>query len=663
MTDQPHRLGTDANHLLQGSVIDRTRPLQFRLNGRSIAGFAGDTVLSALLAAGIDTIGRRDHAALALSARHAPTISFAALAGDQQRALPMERTPATDDADYVTTARQLRRNPIARLLRGRVRSLGLDLDRPDALAHPWLGQAGEPGPAADLVVVGGGVAGMAAALAAAKRGLRVVLVEAAPQLGGKSRLFGTQDGEETPDQTITRQRAAISQTDAITVLTSAEVFALRPGVVRLHQVDMRDGMPSGRVIDIAAPRIVLATGALERLPLFPGNRLPGVVGALEAFELAQLYGVWPGRSALIATSSSPTYRLAMLATDAGVTVPRIIDSRPRPQSRFIEFAKAYGITQAAGTIVATAAPAAKGAGLVITPELALDAFTRAEPELSVDRLVVCGGWQPDLTLWHMAGGESAWDAGHASLQPRQGPAGIALAGSAAGWLSRRACLASGGDAVDALLERDRLPVEDVLIDPIYETPDAPAAIGAVPDETEQPVFLDAGRRYIERPRSIVSRRPAWLPFAPKPAGWSLADTPQPLDIADIAAGVQLGAIPAASAGIVAQERVAMVVITGDDAEPRCGPAIPLPLPPSFLTGRHAEAQLFVIAPDEARLLEVGALIYANADETDPLSAIGVVVRIIGDKTIALVRGSAGQHASLREPGRAIAIKLIENFRG
>src|SRR5690606_1208433 len=138
---------------------------------------------------------------------------------------------------------------------------------------------------------------------------------------------------------------------------------------------------------------------------------------------------------------------------------------------------------------------------------------------------VCGGWQPDLTLWHMAGGESAWDAGHASLQPRQGPAGIALAGSAAGWLSRRACLARGGDAVDALLERERLPVEDVLIDPIYETPDAPAAIGAVPDETAQPVFLDAGRRYIERPRSIVSRRPAWLPFAPKPAGWSLADTP------------------------------------------------------------------------------------------------------------------------------------------
>src|SRR5690606_29985989 len=116
----------DAGHLLQGSAIDRTQPLQFRFNGHSISGFVGDTVLSALLAAGIDTIGRRDHAPLALSARHAPTISFAALAGDQQRALPMERTPATDGADYVTTARQLTRNPITRLLRRGGRSLWLD---------------------------------------------------------------------------------------------------------------------------------------------------------------------------------------------------------------------------------------------------------------------------------------------------------------------------------------------------------------------------------------------------------------------------------------------------------------------------------------------------------------------------------------------------------
>lgn len=662
MKGQPNRLGTDRQHHLQGSAIDRDVPLQFRLDGRTISGFAGDTVLSALLAAGIDTMGQRDGANLSISSRHAPTISFAALATDHQRALPMERTPATDGADYVTTARKLGGNPLARLLRRGGRSLSIDLDRPDALARPWLGSPAETGPEADLVVVGGGVAGLSAALAAAKRGLRVVLAEATPLLGGKSRLFGTQEGEETPDQAVARLSTAIAKSDAITVLTSAEAFALRLGVVRLHQVEMLDGTPTGRVIDIRAPHIVLATGALERLPVFPGNRLPGVSGALEAFEMAHLHGVWPGQSTLIATSSSPPYRLAMLASDAGIDVPRIIDARTQPQSRFIEFSRAYGITQAAGTIVAAAIAAPKGSGLVVTPRLSMDGYARAEPPLPVDRLVVCGGWQPDLTLWHMAGGESAWNATSARLEARGGPAGIALAGSAAGWFSRSGCLASGSDAVDVLLGRQRRAVEDRLIDPIYETPDAPAPVGDEPDEATPPAYLDGGWRHIERPRTVASRWPAWLPFAPKPAGWSLADTPQPLDIADIAAGVQLGAIPAVSAGIVAQERVAMVVIESvDDADAKSSPAAPS-LPPPYLAGRHAGAALWVVAPDEPRLLGVGALIQANADQTDPLSAIGTVVKIIDGKAIALVAGGEGQLASVHEAGRAIGIRLVAPYR-
>jgi sarcosine oxidase subunit alpha len=403
----------------------------------------------------------------------------------------------------------------------------------------------------------------------------------------------------------------------------------------------------------------LATGSLERLPIFPGNRLPGVIGSLEAFEMAQLYGVWAGGSTLVATSSSPAYRLAMLSTDAGVAVPRIIDSRPHPQSRFIEFSKAYGITLAAGTIVASVATAPKGGGLVVSPELVVGGFSRAEPTLPVDRLVVCGGWQPDLTLWHMAGGESTWSPARARLEPRGGPAGIALAGSAGGWLSRSACLASGVDAVDALLGRQRRAVEERLIDPIYETPDAPPPIGDVPDEVAPPAYLDSGWRHIERPRLKASRWPAWLPFAPAPPGWSLADTPQPLDIADIAAGVQLGAIPAASAGIVAQERVAMVVI--ETAEERQAQLPPAPLPPAYLRDRYEGAALWLVAPAEARVLDVGALIYRDADETDPLKAIGVVVRIVDGKAIALVAGSAGRAASVREPGRAVSIRLVAPY--
>lgn len=661
MKGQPNRLDVDRQHQLQGSAIDRNRPLQFRLDGRIVTGFAGDTVLTALLACGVDTIGQRGGAALALSQRHAPTVSFAALAGDPQRALPMERTPATDGAQYVTTARKMRSNPLARLLRRGGRSLNIDLDRSDALSRPWIGSPAEAGPETDLVVVGGGVAGLSAALAAAKHGLRVTVIEATPTLGGTSRLFGTLEGEQTPDEQVTRLTAAIAKADAITVLTCAEVFALRPGVVRLHHVDLPDGIPAGRVVEIRAPHIVLATGSLERLPIFPGNRLPGAIGALEAFELAHRYGIWAGTSALIATSSSPAYRLAMLATDAGITVPRIIDSRPHPQSRFIEFSKAYGITLAAGTIIASAATAPEGRGLVAMPQVAIGGFSRAELPLPVDRLVVCGGWQPDLTLWHMAGGQSTWNAARTRLEARGELAGIALAGAAAGWLARGACVASGSDAVDALIGRQRRAVEEHLIDPIYETPDAPAPIGEVQDEVAPPAYLDGGWRHIERPRLKASRWPGWLPFAPAPPGWSLADTPQPLDIADIAAGVQLGAIPAASAGIVAQERVAMVVLASAD-EGQVQRA-PVPLPPPYLHDRYEGATLWFVMPREARALDVGALIYRDADETDPLRAIGVVVRLVEGKAIALVAGHQDQAASVREPGRAVGIRLIAPYRG
>src|SRR5690606_22747657 len=184
-------------------------------------------------------------------------------------------------ADYVTIARRQKRSALARLLRRGADTLGLDLDRSNALTQPWLGMVGEPGPQADLIVVGGGVAGMSAALAGARSGLRVLLVEATPQLGGASLLFGRQEGEDRPEDEIARLAGAIARTDAITVLNNAEVFGLRGGTVRLHQVQLRDGLPIDRVIYVSAHHIVLATGAIERLPVFPGNRLPGVVGALE----------------------------------------------------------------------------------------------------------------------------------------------------------------------------------------------------------------------------------------------------------------------------------------------------------------------------------------------------------------------------------------------
>src|SRR5690606_38211865 len=144
--------------------------------------------------------------------------------------------------------------------------------------------------------------------------------------------------------------------------------------------------------------------------------------------------------------------------------------------------------------------------------------------------------------------------------------GIALAGSAAGYVTRHGCVQSGADAVDQLLGRPRQRVEDRRIDPLYETPDAPAFIGPAPPEASAPVYLDGGASLLQRPappRQSWSR--LWHRSAPRGLG-ALSEAPQPLTIGIVAAGVDLGLVPPASAGIVAQERVALVPLAGQAAD-------------------------------------------------------------------------------------------------
>ena len=647
MRPQINRLPEGTAKGFAGAAIDRSRPLQFQLDGRIISGFAGDTVLSAALASGVDTLGERRDSPIGLTPRTAPAISHASLANDPQRALPMARTPAQDGADYVTLGSK-RRSLLARLFRPG-RTLGLLLDDLHALDRPWRSVVGVAGPSADLLVVGGGVAGMAAALAGARSGLSVILVEASTYLGGQSGLFGTQEGEDAPEDSMARLAGEIAANAAITTLTATRVFSLRAGLARAHQVDLSQGTAQGRVIDIAAAHIVLATGSLERLPIFSGNRLPGVIGTMDAYELASRYGIWPGQSAVVATSCNPAYRLAMLASDAGMTIGRILDSRPDPASRFIAFSRAYGMVQSPGTIPASATIGRAGGTLSVHSDR-VDA-----PVMVTDRLLVSGGWQPDLTLWHVAGGASHWHHGRGRLEALGQREGIVLAGSAAGYLTRLGCIQSGADAIDQLLGRDRRAVDDPQIDRLFETPDAPAGI-APEDPDGPPAYLDGGLAMLQRP-APVKRRIPW-PFRQRRETGLLvlSEAPQPLAVCDIAAGVDLGLIPPAAAGIVAQERVALVPLSRrkEDTTPPAPSAEPASPVPPYLRGRFGrDAQVVQLVCAEQRQFDPGALVYPGSDNHHPLQAVGVVLRHGEAGPIAMVAAraiAAGQPVAVRDKG-------------
>ena len=582
---QPRRLPADAAHEFGGIALDRTKPLSFRLDGRRIDGYSGDTVLSAVLAAGINGYGRFGDTILGLGDRFAPLVK-----SRHEAPLPMDRLAAADGLNLTTIGRRAfgfrRGHTLGHLIDG-------------VAEAPWLRQPPQATLTPDLLVVGGGVAGLAAADAAARAGQRVVLVERRPWLGGDARYFGPVGDEASPEAATADLIARLAAQPSVTVMTHAELFALAGTTAHVHHI--AEGR--GSVVAIAASRIVLATGAIQRLPIFSGNRLPGVTSAISAYHLAKRFGVVPGRSAVVATQSNYGYRLALRLHDASVDIRRIVDPRVNPQSRFVDFAKARGLKLAGGQLPLAATRASH-------PQLQLG-FANSGAELSAldleaDALIVSGAFQPDLTVWMLAGGGTQWMNG--KLVARGQLEHVALAGSAAGYRSMQACLASGRAAVAELFDETSEPIADTELGAPYETPEAATMIA--PPVPGPPAFLDDGVSLLVR--SDPATRPVRTRYA------------QPPSLGDVAASVELGLTRPADAGAVAEERGAP---GGDLVASDWAPA-PRPdaSPPAWLANRFGgETQTVHLIVDGKRRFARGALIYTNTSPSDPLLAIGVIV--------------------------------------
>jgi sarcosine oxidase subunit alpha len=657
MKRQPHRLNADTQHSFIGSAIDRNRPIRFRLNGVQMDGFAGDTVLSAALANGIDSFGLRDEHPIALTSQAEPAVLLAGRVNASGPALPMARTLVSDGADYVSFGPLTHGGPLGLFGRRSPRSLNVDLDKlvQSASATSSVSNVLE----FDLAVVGGGIAGMAAALAGSRRRYRVLLVEETPELGGLAPLFGTLEGDEPPLTSITRLQADVAASSNIQVMTCTKAVDISSGRLRLHNVHSQANVVASEIIEIVAPRIVIATGAVERLPIFAGNRLPGVVGLAEAYLMATRYGVWPGQSALISASTSLGYRLAMLARDAGIDIARVLDSRQTPQSRFIEFSKAYGITRAPGTIAASARAQNNARGVVVTPKLSIEAFSRFEEQITVDRLVISGNWQPNLSLWVMCGGQVIWSCEQNQFMPYGDVVGIGVAGGAAGWETRSACEDSGIAAVDRLAKRKPRCVREQAVDRRHESEDGPTPIGLTGSPNGPAAYFADGAGFVCREQVSQGIRRKFSPIN-APSIDQLDDVTQSLDITEIASAVQLGLISAVRAQGMVHERIPKRAFAQANLEPADLPA-PDDLP-DYLHARYPDAKLWQVAPLEPRQLPVGGLIYASQDNTNPLQAQGVIISAEANSALALCTGKKDQVLNLKAADRTIAVRLVARHR-
>lgn len=460
--------------LATGGQLDRARSLEFVCNGKRYSGFAGDTLASALLANGVRVLGRSFK-------YHRPRGLLSA---------GVEEPNALFRVDRGTLSVPLVRATLQPLLAGLVAttenawpSVDFDCGRlldfthglwPAGFYHKtfkwpcwhwyegFIRRSAGSGrlpvgsdPTAyfqhnlhcDVLIVGAGPAGLAAALAAGRSGARVLLVEQEAVLGG-SLLY--ESGEVDARPALDWLRAAkeeLAGTERVRVLTSTMVAGyfdhnVLLAVDRSHM--FRPGQPVERLWKLRARQVVLATGAIEQPLVFANNDRPGVMlaGAVRRY-LAQ-FAVVAGRTVVVATNNDDAYRTAFDLKAAGITVPAIVDARRHPSPQVAGEATTHAI-EIIGQSVLTDTAGTRGVREVEVGALSDDgrALKGARRTLACDVVAVSGGWSPTVHLYSQAGGKLRYRDDLACFVPDHCRQRLRVAGAANGSFSLSRALAEG----------------------------------------------------------------------------------------------------------------------------------------------------------------------------------------------------------------------------
>lgn len=445
-----------------GSLIDRDRPIEFVWGGRRLTGLAGDSLASALLANGVSILGRsfkyhRPRGLLASGleepnaivqwqdgALSTPNLKATTLElYEGLAAAPVNAWPSASFDLMAVNGWFKRFIPAAFYYKT---FIGPDWHwfEPAIRRAAGLGRAPcAPDPdcyeqrvaEVDCLVVGGGLAGLEAALGMAQQGRKVTLVETDPRFGGA--IFGPAQAGERAE--AARLAALLAAHRDVTLLPRTTVLSVQDhGFVTMlerltdHLLEAGRNGPRQRLWKLRARDIVLATGAHERPLVFAGNDLPGVMLASAAGLLLERQAIAPGRRIVLAANNDRAWDAALALAEAGVTIAAILDARADVDPTRLRAAQGLGIAVALET-VPWRARGRRRVTAIETARLGTDGAVQPSGRvIPCDALLVSGGFSPVVHLHGQAGGALQWDDAAQAFGPADAAGPVRLTGAAAG---------------------------------------------------------------------------------------------------------------------------------------------------------------------------------------------------------------------------------------
>jgi len=435
-----------ANH---GRLINKDKAVSFTFNGKHLRGFEGDTLASALLANDQMLMGRsfKYHRPRGVVASGAEEPNGLVNLGKGASFEPNARVTTTELFEGLTAASQNHwpslefdvgaiNTHLSRFLPAGFyykmfmypRSFWKHVYEPIIRKSAGLGKAPKDrdhdtyehfNATVDVMVVGGGIAGLAAAHAAGTRGARVLLVEQTADWGGRAVVdTPTIDGLSSQDwiNKIVQDLEKMPNVDIRVRCMGAGVYdhgyALAYERLTDHAPDT-DG-PRQRLWRVRAKQIVTATGAIERPLSFAANDLPGVLLASAVRDYVVNFGVSLGDRTVVVTNNDDAYRTAIILKQAGLDIPAIIDARTEVEGDLIDQARALGIRVELGKGIAKAKGGKRVTGVAVCAQAGEGAVLE---EIACDCVAMSGGWSPVVHLWSHCGGKLNWDADQVMFRP------------------------------------------------------------------------------------------------------------------------------------------------------------------------------------------------------------------------------------------------------